>query len=298
MLYVPSVRRKMERIIAHPDRYPQEWSARRERGPGCVIRQLGTHVICGGVSCTHNPSRTTESRACTRPFLRQDIRTTGYQSIFSGTSILAVIRIVATAGSNLLWGGEYKKWSAGAGVSARERDDECDMLLFVGCRCTRDQKQFKTLARRFAERAHLLQGIQQRTPLTPLPLAAPPRRHHSHHLLGVKKCRRGWLGLYLAPVLGSAEVMGSAEASALSAEVQGLADSLTAKAPGLANSLTAKVTDVEPDAARGAARGAAPVGGKGSSTGTSTEDGTPGAPGAPEEASGARTGGTSRSASW
>ena len=147
------------------------------------------------------------------------------------------------------------------------------------------------LARRFAERAHLLQGIQQRTPLTPLPLAAPPRRHHSHHLLGVKKCRRGWLGLYLAPVLGSAEVMGSAEASALSAEAQGLADSLLAKAQG-------SVTDAEPDAAQGVARDAAPAGGRGSSTGTSKEDGTPGAPGAPEEASGARTGGTSRSASW
>ena len=115
--------------------------------------------------------------------------------------------------------------------------------------------------------------------------------------------REHWAREHL--VTASAVVQGSetaAEPEMVLPMAPGLANSLTAKARGLANSLTAKVTDVEPDAAqgaaRGAARGAAPVGGKGSSTGTSTEDGTPGAPGAPEEASGARTGGTSRSASW
>ena len=91
-----------------------------------------------------------------------------------------------------------------------------------------------------------------------------------------------------------------AEALALLAvglvEARGLAQG--SEALGSANSPRAKARSSVPDAAQGAARGAAPVGGKGSSTGTSKEDGTPGAPGAPEEASGARTGGTSRSASW
>ena len=72
-----------------------------------------------------------------------------------------------------------------------------------------------------------------------------------------------------------------AEALALLAvglvEARGLAQG--SEALGSANSPRAKargsVTDVEPDVAQGAAQGAAPAGGRGSSTGRSAEGGTP-----------------------
>ena len=83
------------------------------------------------------------------------------------------------------------------------------------------------------------------------------------------------------------EMVPTAWEKAQGSEALGSADSARAKALG-------SVADAAQDAAQDAAR----AGGRGSSTGRSAEGGTPGALGAPEEASGAHTGGTSRSASW